>query len=80
MTERVVVTGMGAVTPLGNSVDEFLTGLFAGQVGIKPITKFDATPTGITVAGEVKDFQPEERIEKKLAKRLDLFSVYGLYS
>ncbi len=80
MTERVVVTGMGAVTPLGNSVDEFLTGLFAGQVGIKPITKFDATPTGITVAGEVKDFQPDERIEKKLAKRLDLFSVYGLYS
>ena len=56
MTERVVVTGMGAVTPLGNSVDEFLTGLFAGQVGIKPITKFDATPTGITVAGERKDW------------------------
>lgn len=80
MTERVVVTGMGAVTPLGNDVDTFLANLFAGRLGIGPITKFDATATGISVAGEVDDLQPEKRIEKKLAKRLDLFSIYGLYS
>ncbi|VDG24176.1 beta-ketoacyl-ACP synthase II [Lactiplantibacillus mudanjiangensis] len=77
---RVVVTGMGAVTPLGNDVTDFLTGIFAGQVGINPITKFDATATGITVAGEVNGFQPEKRLAKKLANRLDLFSTYGLYS
>lgn len=77
---RVVVTGMGAVTPLGNDVTDFLTGIFAGQVGINPITKFDATATGITVAGEVDGFQPEKRLAKKLANRLDLFSTYGLYS
>lgn len=77
---RVVVTGMGAVTPLGNNVTDFLTGIFAGQVGINPITKFDATATGITVAGEVNGFQPEKRLAKKLANRLDLFSTYGLYS
>ncbi|VDG20680.1 3-oxoacyl-[acyl-carrier-protein] synthase 2 [Lactobacillus plantarum ZJ316] [Lactiplantibacillus mudanjiangensis] len=77
---RVVVTGIGAVTPLGNDVTDFLTGIFAGQVGINPITKFDATATGITVAGEVNGFQPEKRLAKKLANRLDLFSTYGLYS
>lgn len=79
-TQRVVVTGMGAVTPLGNSVNEFLDGIFAGHVGLGPITKFDASQTGISVAGEVKDLQPELRLSKKLAKRLDLFSIYGMYS
>jgi len=78
--QRVVVTGMGAVTPLGNNVSEFLDGIFDSQVGLGPITKFDASQTGISVAGEVKDLQPELRLSKKLAKRLDLFSVYGMYS
>ena len=53
---RVVVTGMGAVTPLGNDVDSFLTNLLNSKVGINKITKFDAEATGISVAGEVKDF------------------------
>ena len=51
---RVVVTGLGAVTPVGNTANDFLDGIFNSQVGIAPITKFDATETGVTVAGEVK--------------------------
>ncbi|MDN6597241.1 MAG: beta-ketoacyl-[acyl-carrier-protein] synthase II, partial [Lentilactobacillus parabuchneri] len=73
---RVVVTGMGAVTPIGNDVDSFLENLFASKVGITPITKFDAEPTGITVAGEVKDFDPLKRVDTKFAKRNDLFCTY----
>ncbi len=61
-------------------MNEFLSGVANEHLGIAPITKFDATATGITVAGEVKDFHPERRLSKKLANRLDLFSVYGLYS
>lgn len=77
---RVVVTGMGAVTPIGNDVESFLENLFASKVGIAPITKFDSEPTGITVAGEVKDFDPLKRVDKKFAKRNDLFCTYALYS
>lgn len=77
---RVVVTGLGAVTPIGNDVDSFLENLFASKVGIAPITKFDSEPTGITVAGEVKDFDPLKRVDKKFAKRNDLFCTYALYS
>ncbi|KRL09702.1 3-oxoacyl-ACP synthase [Lentilactobacillus otakiensis DSM 19908 = JCM 15040] len=71
---------MGAVTPIGNDVDSFLENLFASKVGIAPITKFDSEPTGITVAGEVKDFDPLKRVDKKFAKRNDLFCTYALYS
>lgn len=77
---RVVVTGMGAVTPIGNDVETFLTNLFNSKVGINKITKFDSEPTGITVAGEVKDFEPTKRVDKKFAKRNDLFCTYALYS
>ncbi|WP_283679102.1 beta-ketoacyl-ACP synthase II [Lentilactobacillus sp. Marseille-Q4993] len=77
---RVVVTGMGAVTPLGNDVDTYLTNLFGSKLGISPITKFDATETGITVAGEVKDFDATVRLDKKASKRNDLFSNYAVYS
>ncbi len=77
---RVVITGMGIVSPIGNDVDSFLKNLFASKVGINPITKFDAEPTGITVAGEVKDFDPLKRVDKKFAKRNDLFCTYALYS
>ena len=49
---RVVITGLGAVTPLGNDTETFLNGIFNEEIGIKPITKFDATETGITVAGQ----------------------------
>ena len=66
---RVVVTGMGTVNPLGNDVVEFKENLFAGKLGIAPITKFDASETGITNAGEVKNFDPTLRVGKKAAKR-----------
>lgn len=77
--ERVVVTGMGAVTPLGNDAKTFLNGVADSRVGIAPITKFTAD-TGITVAGEVKDFEATKRLSAKTAKRMDLFSQYALYS
>lgn len=62
---RVVITGMGAVTPVGNDTESFLNNIFAGKIGIAPITKFDATATGITVAAEVKDFDAQKRVGKK---------------
>jgi 3-oxoacyl-(acyl-carrier-protein) synthase len=62
---RVVITGMGAVSPNGNGFDEFVEHTLAGKIGIKPITKFDAAPTGITVAGQIDDFDPSEVVGKK---------------
>lgn len=75
---RVVITGMGAVTPLGNSADAFWEGLKAGKNGIKSITKFDASETGISVAGELKDFDPKEFMDRKVAKRMDEYSQFGV--
>ncbi|AUJ31609.1 MAG: beta-ketoacyl-ACP synthase II [Liquorilactobacillus nagelii] len=77
---RVVITGMGAVTPVGNDTESFLNNIFAGKIGIAPITKFDATATGITVAAEVKDFDAQKRVGKKAARRMDLFSQYAVDS
>lgn len=77
---RVVVTGMGAVTPLGNTATTFIDRLQASEIGIKPITSFDATATGIAVAGEVTDFHPETKIDASSLKKYDLFSQYSLYS
>lgn len=75
---RVVVTGMGAIAPNGNGLDEFVNNSLAGKVGIKPITKFDASETGITVAGEVDDFDPKAVVGKKAARRMDLYSQYAI--
>ncbi|UQS87436.1 beta-ketoacyl-ACP synthase II [Nicoliella spurrieriana] len=80
MEHRVAVVGIGAVTPLGNDAKTFLDNIFANQTGIAPITHFDATDTGITVAAEVKDFDPLKRIPKKVSKRMDDFSRYAVYS
>lgn len=77
---RVVVTGMGTVNPLGNDLTSTLAAMQAGTLGIRPISKFDAAATGISVAGEVRDFTVTERIERKLSKRLDAFTQYALYS
>lgn len=77
---RVVITGMGAITPIGNDVTEYCDNLFQGKSGIAPITKFDATETGVTNAGEVKDFDATLRVGKKAAKRMDLFSQYAVDS
>ncbi|MEC6747446.1 beta-ketoacyl-ACP synthase II [Marinilactibacillus sp. XAAS-LB27] len=75
---RVVITGLGAVTPLGNNVNEFWDGLKTGKNGIGPLTKFDGTPINVHVAGEVKDFKAKDRMDGKLAKRMDVFSQYGV--
>jgi len=75
---RVVVTGLGAITPLGNSVTEFWDGLLAGTSGAGPITKFDASDVRSKIACEVTDFDASQYIDDKQARRQDLFSQYGL--
>ena len=75
---RVVITGMGAVAPLGNDTETFLNGIFNSEVGIRPITKFDASETGITVAGEVADFDVKLRVGKRDGRKMDLFAQYAI--
>lgn len=76
--KRVVVTGMGAITPIGNSVEEFWEGIKANKVGIDEITKFDTTDYAVKLAAEVKGFVPKERMEFKQAKRMSPFSQYAV--
>lgn len=78
MKRRVVVTGLGAVTPIGNTVDEFWESIKAGKVGIGAITKFDTTDYKIKIAAEVKDFVAKDRMDFKAAKRMELFSQYAV--
>jgi len=73
-----VVTGVGLVTPLGTGVDKTWEGLCAGRSGIGPITRFDTSEYGVKIAAEVKDFQVEDFIDKKVAKHLDLFVQYAV--
>jgi 3-oxoacyl-[acyl-carrier-protein] synthase II len=75
---RVVVTGLGALTPLGHSVDEFWDALLAGESGAAPITKFDASDVRTKIACEVSGFAPTDYMDAKLAKRQDPFSQYAL--
>lgn len=78
MKRRVVVTGMGAITPIGNSVEEFWDGVKAGKVGIDEITKFDTTDYSVKLAAEVKNFVAKERMDFKAAKRMSPFSQYAV--
>ena len=78
MKRRVVVTGMGAVTPIGNTVDEFWKGIRAGVVGIGEITKFDTTDYKVKLAAEVKNFDVKERLDFKAARRMDTFSQFAV--
>lgn len=75
---RVVITGLGAIAPNGNGYETFVANTLAGKIGIKPITKFDAQATGISVAGEIDDFDPQAVVGKKAAKRMDLYSQYAV--
>lgn len=77
---RVVITGYGVTSPIGNDAETFLESLKQGENGIGPITKFDASETGITLAAEVKDFPFDKYFVKKDAKRMDMFSIYGIYA
>jgi 3-oxoacyl-[acyl-carrier-protein] synthase II len=76
--KRVVVTGLGAVTPIGNTVPEYWAGLSAGVSGAAPITRFDATKFKTRFACEVKNFNPEIAIEKREIRRLDLFTQFAM--
>ena len=78
MKRRVVVTGLGAVTPIGNTVEEFWDGIKEGKVGIGEITKFDTTEYKVKIAAEVKDFQAKDRMDFKAARRMEPFSQYAV--
>ena len=77
---RVVVTGLGAITPLGNNVSDYWNGLINGVSGAAPITRFDASKFKTQFACEVKGFNPEDYLDRKEAGKLDPFSQYGLVS
>ena len=76
--KRVVVTGLGALTPVGNTVEEFWTSLIAGKSGAAPITKFDATPFRTHFAAELKNFNPKDHLDRNEIKRTDPFTQYAL--
>jgi 3-oxoacyl-[acyl-carrier-protein] synthase II len=78
MKRRVVVTGLGALTPLGNSVAESWAGAVAGKSGIGPITRFDTTGFASTIAGEIKNFDPLQYVDKKEVRRYDDFAIYTI--
>ena len=78
MSRRVVVTGLGAVTPIGNNVDDFWTSVRAGKIGFDHITKFDTTDYKCHIAAELKDFNPQDFMDRKAAKRMEPFSQYAV--
>ncbi len=78
MNKRVVITGMGAITPVGNTAPSFWQALVAGTCGIGPITKFDTADYKVKLAAEVKDFHPEDSIEKPMLRKTDLFCQYAM--
>ena len=78
MSRRVVVTGLGAVTPIGNNVDDFWTSVKAGKIGFDHITKFDTTDYKCHIAAELKDFNPQDFMDRKGAKRMEPFSQYAV--
>jgi len=78
MARRVVVTGTGMVTPVGLSVPETWANLLAGKSGAAPIAKFDASRLQVRFACEVKGFDPLAYLEKKEAKRMDLFCQFAI--
>lgn len=78
MKRRVVVTGLGAITPIGNDVKSFWAGIRSGKVGIGPITAFDTSDYKVKNAAEVKGFDAKTRMDLKAAKRMELFSQYAV--
>lgn len=75
---RVVVTGLGAVTPIGNNVKDFWAGIREGKVSIGPITKFDTTDYKVKIAAEVKDFNAKDHMDPRSARRMDPFCQYAV--
>lgn len=77
---RVVITGLGVVCPVGNTVDDVWNALVHGKSGVATITKFDTSNFKVRIAGEVKNFNIESVLDAREARRMDLFSQYGIYS
>ena len=77
-SKRVVITGLGAVTPIGLGADSFWSGLVAGKNGVAEVTRFDATDFRSKLAAEVKDFRPEEWLDRKAANRMDRFVQFAM--
>lgn len=75
---RVVVTGLGAITPIGNNVEELWNSVVNGVCGIAPITNYDTTDRKVTLAGEVKNFNPETVLEKAELRKMDKYTVFAL--
>ncbi len=78
MERRVVITGLGAITPLGNNAEEFWKEIKEGKCGIDEITHFDTTNYKVKLAAEVKGYNPEDYFDRRSAKRLDKFSQYAI--
>lgn len=78
MERRVVVTGMGAITPIGNNVEEFFNGLIEGKCGIDNITLFDTEKFKVKLAAQVKGYNAEDYFDRRAAKRLDRFSQFAM--
>ena len=78
MERRVVITGLGAITPIGNTVEDFWNGIKEGKCGIDEITAFDTSDFKVKLAAEVKGYVPEEHFERREAKRLDKYSQYAI--
>ncbi len=77
MKEKLVITGMGAVTPIGIGVDTYWKNLIGGKCGVEHITRFDPETLPVKIAAQVKDFKPDEFMTKKQAREMDLFMQYG---
>ena len=78
MSRRVVVTGLGAVSPVGNDIETMWKNMLDGVCGIEEITAFDTSDLKVHIAGTVKDFEPEKYFEKREAKKLDIYCQYAL--
>ena len=78
MERRVVITGLGAITPIGNNTEDFWKGIKEGKCGIDEITNFDTTNFKVKLAAEVKGYNPEDYFDRRSAKRLDKFSQYAI--
>ena len=78
MDKRVVVTGLGAITPIGNNVEDFWNGIKEGKCGIDTITAFDVSNFKVKLAAEVKNYNPEEFLDKRASRRLDKFAQFAI--
>ena len=78
MSRRVVITGLGAITPIGNNVDDFYAGIKEGRIGFDNISRFDTTDFRVKIAAEVKDFAPKNYMDKKAARRMEPFCQYAV--